>query len=193
MGFTRSFLKALGLTDEQVTAAMDEHVSVTDALKKQRDEYKEQADKLQEAEKRLEEIKSGEDFKAKYESEHKAFEDYKAEAAKKETQAKVEAAYRKLLAEEKISAKRIDAVIRLTDLSGMKLDKDGNLNDTDKLREEIRKDWGEYITETRERGAAVENPPQTGKPSKTKEEILAIRDTGERQKAIAENHELFGI
>lgn len=193
MGFTRSFLKALGLTDEQVTAAMDEHVSVTDALKKQRDEYKEQADRLQEAEKRLEEMKNGEDFRAKYESEHKAFEDYKADVVKKETQAKIEAAYRKLLADEKISAKRIDAVVRLTDFSGMKLDKDGNLAESEKLREEIKKDWGEYITETRERGAAVENPPQTGKPSKTKEEILAIRDTGERQKAIAENHELFGI
>ena len=39
----------------------------------------------------------------------------------------------------------------------------------------------------------VEKPLQTGKPSKTKEEIFAIKDTDERQKAIAENHELFGF
>ena len=39
----------------------------------------------------------------------------------------------------------------------------------------------------------VEKPPQTGKVTKTKEEIYAIKDTAQRQKAIAENHELFGF
>lgn len=193
MAFTRSFLKALGLTDEQVGAIIDEHTGVTDALKKQRDDYKAEAEKLADARKELDALKGGEDYKARYEEEHKSFEAYKADVAKKENRAKVEAEYRKLLADEKISAKRIDAVIRLTDLDGMKLDKDGHLTDTDKLREGIRKDWSEYITETTERGAQVATPPTTGKPQMSKTEILAIKDTGERQKAIAENHELFGF
>ena len=193
MAFSRSFLKALGLTDEQVSAIIDEHTNVTDALKKQRDDYKAEADKLADARQEIENLKSGEDFKGKYEDEHKAFETYKAEVARKETRAKVEAEYRKLLTEEKINAKRLDAVIRLTDLDGMSLDKDGHLKDTDKLRESIRKDWSEYVTETTERGAKVDTPPTTGKPSMTKADILAIKDTGERQKAIAENHDLFGF
>lgn len=192
MAFTRAFLRALGLSDEQVSAVIDEHTGVTDALKKQRDDYKAEAEGLADARKELDALK-GEDYKARYEDEHKAFEAYKADVSKRETRAKVEAEYRKLLAEEKIAAKRIDAVIRLTDLDGMKLDKDGHLSDSDKLREGIKKDWSDYITETTERGANVATPPTTGKPTASKAEILAIKDTGERQKAIAENHELFGF
>ena len=193
MAFTRAFLKALGLTDEQVGAIIDEHTGVTDALKKQRDDYKAEADKLAYARKELDALKGEGDYKARYEEEHKSFEAYKADVAKKENRARVEAEYRKLLADEKINAKRIDAVIRLTDLDGMKLDKDGHLTDTDKLREDIKKDWSEYITETTERGAQVATPPTTGKPTASKADILAIKDTAERQKAIAENHELFGF
>ena len=41
--------------------------------------------------------------------------------------------------------------------------------------------------------ANVSNPPG-GEPGKmTKKEIMEIKDAGERQKAIAENHELFGF
>lgn len=198
MGFTRSFLKALNLTDEQVTAVIDEHVSVTDALKKQRDEYKDQAEKLPEALKEIEALKAGEDYKAKFEDEHKAFEAYKADVAKSEAKRAVEAEYRKLLAEERIGAKRIDAVIRLTDLGQMKLDKDGKLENTDKLREDIRREWGEYITETHERGVDVETPPKTAKSTMTRDDIFKRDDHGryvlsteERQRAIAENPQAF--
>ena len=43
------------------------------------------------------------------------------------------------------------------------------------------------------KGADVAKPPQTGKATKTKDEIMAIEDDNERQAAIAENHELFGF
>lgn len=198
MGFTRSFLKALNLTDEQVTAVIDEHVSVTDALKKQRDEYREQAEKLPEALKEIEALKAGEDYKAKFEDEHKAFEAYKADMAKAEAKRAVEAEYRKLLADEKISAKRIDAVIRLTDLGQMHLDKDGKLENTDKLREDIRREWGDYITETHERGVEVETPPHTSAGKLTRADIYKrdehgryVMSTEERQRAISENPEAF--
>ena len=107
--------------------------------------------------------------------------------------AKVRAAYRKMLAEEKIGEKRLDSIIKVTDFSGMKLDKDGNLANADELRKKIGDEWGEFRTTTTERGATVEKPPQIGKATKTKDEILSIKDTAERQKAIAENHELFGF
>lgn len=196
--FTRSFLKALGLTDEQVEACVEAHVEVTDELKKQRDEYKEQAEKLPETLKELETLKAGEDFKAKFEDEHKAFEAFKADVAKQATKRTIESEYRKLLADERISAKRIDAVIRLTDLDQMQLDKEGHLENTDKLRDDIRREWGEFITETRERGAEVETPPKTAKSTMTREDIFKRDDHGryvlsteERQRAIAENPQAF--
>lgn len=193
MGFSRSFLKATGLSDEQITAVMEEHTAVTDALKSQRDGYKEQAEKAADLQKQLEGLQSGEDFKQKYEDEHKAFEDFKSKTAQDAAAAKVRTAYRKLLAEEGISEKRIDSIIKITDFSNMKLDKEDNLDNMDDLRSAINKEWSEFKTTVTTQGAKVENPPQVGKPTKTKEEIFAIKDKAERYKAIAENHELFGF
>ena len=75
----------------------------------------------------------------------------------------------------------------------MKLDKEGNLENADELKKSIATEWGEFKTTVTQKGADVAKPPQTGKATKTKDEIYAIKDTAERQKAIAENHELFGF
>ena len=192
MAFTRSFLKASGLTDEQVSAVMEEHVSVTNALKEDRDRYKAEAEKLPDLQKQLEDIQGSEDYKQKYEDEKQAFEDFKKKAAEDAEAAKVQAAYRSLLIDEKIGAKRLDAVMRATDFSGMKLDKDGKLANENELRKQIGDEWGEFKVTITEKGATVETPPSTTASKPTKAEILAIRDTAERQKAIAENLELFG-
>ena len=191
MAFTRSFLKSMGLSEEQIQAVIDAHLEVVNPLKEDRDKLKQDAANVSDLQKELDSLKSGEDFKAKYDAEHKAFEDYKNEMKAQAEQAKVQAAYRKLLAEEKISEKRLDAVCRLTDFSKMKLDKDGNLTDVDKLRESIKSDWSDYITDTIVKGADVENPPKVAKATMTKEDILKIKDTSARQKAIAANIELF--
>jgi len=193
MGFTRSFLKATGLSDEQVSAVMEEHTAVTDALKKQRDDYKVEAEKAADLQKQLEGLQGGENWQEKYEKEHNAFEDFKKQTANEAEAAKVKAAYRKLLSGEGISEKRLDTILKVTDFSKMKLDKDGNLADADELRKAINSEWSEFKTTVTEKGAVVERPPQTGKATKTKEEIFAIKDTAQRQKAIAENHELFGF
>lgn len=191
MAFTRSFLKSMGLSEEQIQAVIDAHLEVVNPLKEDRDKLKQDAANASDLQKELDSLKNGEDFKAKYDAEHKAFEDYKNEMKAQAEQAKVQAAYRKLLAEEKISEKRLDAVCRLTDFSKMHLDKDGNLADADKLRESIKSDWSDYITDTIVKGAEVENPPKVAKATMTKDDILKIKDTSARQKAIAENIELF--
>ena len=193
MAFTRNFLKSTGLTDEQVSAVMEEHIAVVDGLKADRDSYKEQAEKAADLQKQLDDLANGEDFKAKYEKEHSDFEDFKKKTADEAEAAKVKAAYRKLLAGEGIGEKRLDSILKVTDLSKMKLDKEGNLEKADELKKAINEEWGEFKTTVTEKGATVEKPPQTGKPTKTKEEIFAIKDTAQRQKAIAENHELFGF
>ena len=87
----------------------------------------------------------------------------------------------------------MDAILKVTDLSKMKLDKDGGLEGESELKKAINEEWGEFKTTVTEKGAVVEKPLQTGKATKTKEEIYAIKDTRERQQAIAENHELFGF
>jgi hypothetical protein len=161
MAFTRSFLNATGLTEEQVKAVMEEHVSVTDALKADRDKYKAEADKLPGVQKELDDLKGGDDWKQKYEDEHKAFEDFKAKTAQDAEAAKVQAAYRKLLIEEKIGEKWLDRVMESTNFSGMKLDKDGNLADSDELKKALDKKWGDVKTTITTQGAVVETPPKT--------------------------------
>ena len=193
MAFTRSFLSATGLSEEQVKAVMEEHVAVTDALKADRDKFKAEAEKAADLQKQLEGIKGGEDFKAKYENEHKAFEDFKKKTAEDAEAAKVRAAYRKLLIDEKIGEKRLDSILKVTDFSKMKLDKDGTtLENEAELRKSIGDEWGEFRTTVTEKGANVETPPKTGNTKMSKDEILKISDTTARQKAIAENLDLFG-
>jgi hypothetical protein len=192
MALTRSMLKGMQLTDEQVSAIIEEHVSTVDGLKKDRDKYKADADQLSKVQKELDELKAGgDDWKAKYEKEHNDFEEYKKDVAAKETTAKVRSAYRKLLVENGVGEKHIDAVLRVTDFSTIKLDKEGKLENTDKLTEGIKSEWAGFITTNGTKGAAVDNPPTNGKATMTKSDIMKIKDTTERQKAIAENIDLF--
>lgn len=193
MALTRPFLKAMGLSEEQVQSIIEEHVAVTDKLKAERDSYKEQAGKAADLQKQLDGFNGGEDWKTKFDKEHEAFEDFKKQTAAEAATAKVKAAYRKLLSDEGISEKRLDAILKVTDLSKLKLDKDGNLDNVSELKKAINDEWSEFKTTVTERGAQVDKPPQTGKSKMTKEEIYAIKDTSQRQQAIAENHELFGF
>ena len=192
MAFKRSFLESLGLNESQVQAVMDEHVAVTDALKKDRDTYKAEAEKLPDLQKQLEDIKGSEDYKQKYEDEHKAFEDFKQKAADDAEAAKVRAAYRSLLVDEKICAKRIDSIVKVTDFSKMKIGENGKLENEGELRKAIGDEWGDFRTTIIEKGAQVENPPTNTGSRMTREEIMKIQDTDARQKAIAENLDLFG-
>lgn len=169
MAFTRSEVRNIlgdARTDEIENKLVALHLGVVDALKDERDTLKAErdrlkveADKLPGVQKELDDLKNGEDYKAKYEKEHNDFEAYKTQIANEATLGKVKAAYCKMLTDEKVSEKRLDAIIKVTDFSAMKLDKDGNLENADKLKEGIKKDWGEFIVKTQQRGARVENPP----------------------------------
>ena len=57
----------------------------------------------------------------------------------------------------------------------------------------VKEEWSDHITTEETQGTESHNPPAGGKPTKTKEEIMNIKDSAERQKAIAENATLFGI
>lgn len=172
MAFTRDFLKALSLTDDQVSAIIQEHTSVTDALKAQRDKAKEEletakkeAAKVPDLQKELDGLKGGEDFKAKYEKAVKDHEEYVKGVEAKETAEKVKTAYRKLLADEQIKADKIDWVINHSDLSKMKLDKDGNLESVDEIKAMIndsKEGFGGFKAQQKERKPTVATPPETG-------------------------------
>lgn len=193
MALTRAMLKGMQLTEEQVSAIIEEHSNTVQGLKDEIKKYKVDAEKLPEVQKELDKLKEGDgnNWEKKYNDEHKAFEDYKKEVADKEATAKVRSAYRKLLVENGVGEKHIDAVLRVTDFSNVKIGKEGKLENADKLTESIKSEWAGFITTTGTKGASVDNPPGGSKATMTKDDIMKIKDTSERQKAIAENIDLF--
>lgn len=131
-------------------------------------------------------------YEERYNKEHEAFEKYKSDVEAKAALDAVKEAYKGLLSEASIDPKRHATIMRATSFDGLKLDKDGKLENVDKLKADIEKDWADFKVTTTTKGAQVENPPaNNGKAKRSKEEIMAIKNTSERQQAIAENLDLF--
>lgn len=200
MSLTRKFLSAFGIEEDKVDEIIKAHTETVDALKEQRDTYKKDAEKLTAVQKELDDMKAaaekgGKDtYKVKYEALKEDFDNYKKQQAAKETHAKKEEAYRNLLKETGVSEKRIDAVLRVSDVDAIEFDDDGKVVDSAKLKKAIAEEWSDFVVKEDTQGANTATPPTgNGKVYKSKDEIMSIKDTNERQKAIADNHELFGF
>ena len=171
MAFTRSEIREIlgeAHTDEIATKLINLHRTVVDPLKDDLDsakrdvtKYKAEAEKVPGMQKELDELKK-DDWKAKYDNEKKAHDDYKAQVARDAEVVKVKAAYKKLLVEEKISEKALDSVLNATDYSKMKLKEDGTLDGIDGLKKDISEKWGGFKSTIRHRGENVDNPPKGG-------------------------------
>ena len=199
MAFTRKMLKAMGIEDEKIDQIIDAHSETVDALKADRDTYKEDAAKLAAVQKELDELKAkGDDgYKAKYEAEKAAHDALKADIAAKETKKAKTDAYRELLKGANIDEKRIATILRAEapTIDKIELDADGKIKNAEQYTESIKSDWADFIVTQSAKGTNTATPPANGgtASTKTKEDILKIKDAGERQKAIAENPTLFGI
>ena len=198
MALTRKFLSALGVEEEKAEQIIQAHVDTLEPIKAERDKYKEAYENLPAIQKELEELKAktaGEDpYKEKFEALQKEYNDYKADVEAKATTAKKEAAFRKILKEIGIPDKRIDAVLKVSDISKLELDGEGKIKEGDKLKESLKTEWSDFITTTTSEGAKTANPPaNNGKTTMTREEIRAIPDASARQKAMLENPSLFGL
>ena len=136
---------------------------------------------------------SAEKWKTKYDALKEEFATYKSDISAKETKATRSNAYKELLKQAGVSEKRLDSVLKVSDIDSLEMGEDGKFKDADKLIESIKTEWADFITTTETRGAKTATPPKTTSVKMTKEEIMKIEDDGERQKAIAENHELFGF
>ena len=199
MAFTRKMLKAMGIEDEKIDQIIDAHSETVDALKADRDAYKEDAAKLAAVQKELDELKAkGDDgYKAKYEAEKAAHDALKADIAAKEIKKAKTDAYRELLKGANIDEKRIATILRAEapTIDKIELDADGKIKNAEQHTERIKSDWADFVVTQSAKGTNTATPPANGgaASTKTKEDILKIKDAGERQKAIAENPTLFGI
>lgn len=199
MALTRKFLSALGIEAEKIDEIISAHTETTDALKKERDDaladvekYKADSGKLEKVSKELEALKADEGvdkWKKQYDELKAEYGQYKADVEAKEIKATKESAYRKLLKDASISDKRIDAILKVSSdtIDGIELDDAGNIKDADKLTESIKTEWSDFIVTERTAGAKTATPPAANNGGvKTKEEIMKIKDTQERQRAWGE-------
>ena len=163
MALTRKALKAMGLTEEQVDSVIEMHTETVDGLKAQISEQKEAATQLEEITKERDELKAkiadeGEADK-KYKALQDEFDSYKKGVEAKQESERREAAYKELLKSAGIGEKYIPAILKVTDLSKEKLDKDGKLENADALKESAVKGWAEFIPKDGKAGASTETPP----------------------------------
>ena len=170
MAFRRSDIREIlgeAYTDDIATKLVTLHLGVVDPLKddlasanRSAEKYKAEADKVPGLQKELDSLKGGEDYKAKWEKAEADLKAYKDQVARDAEVAKVKAAYKKLLTEEKISEKTLEAIMNATDYSKMKLKEDGTLDGIEDLKKDIDTKWGGFKVTTRQRGERVDNPPR---------------------------------
>ena len=111
-------------------------------------------------------------WKTKYDALKDEFDTFKGEQAKKESHAAKEKAYRALLKEAGVSEKRIETVLKVSDIDSVELDEKGAIKDAAKLTESVKTEWADFITTQKTKGADVSNPPANN-PSEPEVSSLA--------------------
>ena len=166
--FTRAEIRKIigeSCTDEIENQIVALHLGVVDPLKDDITRYKADAEKLESVQKELDGLKSkGDDgYKAKYESEHQAFEDYKTSVAAEKTTAAKEKALETALKKVGIADKRIATVAKMAKADGfldaLELDENGAAKDAAKFETSLKDGYGEFVVTTSTQGANTPNPP----------------------------------
>lgn len=203
MSLTRKALVAMGIDAEKIDQIIEMHTEVVDAIKNERDnakdeakKYKADSDELAQVKQELDDLKAKETqpdkYKDKYDALKQEYDDYKGEVTAKETKAAKSKAYRDMLKEIGISEKRLDSVMRVADLDSIELE-DGAIKGVEELKESAKNEWADFIVSEGTVGAKTPTPPANNGGKMSKDDILKIENDTERQRAIAENHELFGF
>ena len=202
MAMMRKSLKAMGLTDEQIDSIIEMHTETVDGLKEKLKAAEDKANKLDDVQKELDGLKAngGDDYKAKYEAEKKAFADYKADQTAKETKAAKEKAVRAYFEGKNITGANLDIAMRgcRDEIGAIELDGD-KIKDTAALDALVNGTFAGLVVTKTVQGAQTANPPaNTGGSKLTRADIYAKDEHGryklsasERQKALAENPELM--
>ena len=198
MALTRKLLKGMNLTEEQMDTIIEAHTETVDGLKSDVQKYKADAEKLPAVQKELDDLKAAGDggYKEKYEKVKKEFDDYKSDVSAKETKTAKEKAVRAYYESKNITGKSLDIAMRgsAAEIDAVELE-NGKIKDASALDELISGTFAGLVSKTTVTGAKTDTPPANngGNGTKTKEEIINMKDPGERMKAIAENPGLFGL
>lgn len=204
MALSRKSLKAMGLTDEQIESVIEMHSDTVNDLKDQitaATANKEDFDKLKSENENLKTQLSeskqaaadAEKYKKDYESVKNELDTFKSDVETRAAKAEADKAFTKWLTDNGYTDKGANKIVKYGGFTP-EFNKDGTIKNADKLNESVAAEWSEYKITAKTEGAKTETPPaNTGGSKRTKAEIMAIKDPVERQQAIKENPEVFGI
>lgn len=150
----------MGIEDDKIDQIIDAHAETVNALKDERDQYRDAAEALPGVQKELDDLKAKPDdgYRERYEKEHADFEAFRAETEKAAADREKKSLYRKLLTDAGVDPKRMDAVMRVADLSDIVVE-DGAIKDADKVTEKVKGEWSDFIPATNTKPAKVDTPP----------------------------------
>lgn len=162
MSLTRRALKAMGIDEEKIDEIISMHSETVDGLKADVSKYKADAEKLPSVQKQLDDLKAAGDngYQEKYEKEHKAFEDFKANVAAKESKAAKEKAVRAYFESKNITGANLDLAMRGCGEEMAALEMDGEkIKDTKSLDALVDGTYKGLVSTTQTHGANPANPP----------------------------------
>ena len=196
MALSRKSLKAMGLTDEQVDSIIEMHTDTVDGLKEKLKAAEAKAADYDDVVKERDALKenSGEDVKKKLADLKKEYADYKKEVENKATAEVKDKASRAYFEGKGITGANLEIAMRAASKEISELQMDGDkIKDTAALDSLVGSTLKGLAVTTGKQGVPSANPPKNSGAKPTKAEIMAIKDAAERQKAIAQNLELFGV
>lgn len=195
MALTRKMLTALEIPADKHDEIINAHLETLNAVKEERDTFRVDAERLPEIQRQLDEARARLEQadavetvpKAEFYALKSEYEEYRNGIEAQQARTAKENAFRALLKAAGVSEARMDAIVRVSDIDGVELDENGNAVNADSRVEAIKTEWADFIPTTTVIGAQTANPPATNHTAlRSRNEIMQIADTAERQRAWAE-------
>lgn len=192
MALTRSFLKSMGLTDEQVNAIIESHAETVEGLKKERDGFKADADRVSDLTKQLNDAndklaKAGDAAKVQ-----KEFDDFKAKVEGEKKAAKTAADVQELAKEAGIARDSFRAAVaKCFDASKIVYAEDGSISNRAELVQEIKTDYADFRSTATTTGTPTITPPTGGSTAKMSKDEISALPKSQRRAAIIANLDQF--
>lgn len=195
MALSRKFLKALGIDEDKIDEIITAHGETVAALKDEIEQAKQGAndsaaiakerDTLRQ---RVEALEKASGDAAKVQA---AFDAYKQQVEADKTNAGKKALVKKALETAGANPAAIDLLINTVNLDDVTVENDA-IKDVDAVVNPIKAAHSGLFGKVSTGGTPPITPPSGGgKGTMTRDQIMAIKDAGERQKAIAENLDAF--
>ena len=194
MALSRKWLATLGVDEDVIDKIVVAHGETVSGLKDEiaeLEKYKSDAEKLKAVNKELSDLKAkvAEDSNKDqdYAKLKKEYEDFKASVENAKVHDAKVAAYKDILKDAGIPEKHFAKIIKYSDVDGIEFDAEGKVTKAKEIMDAIKEEWSDHIEKSAKKSAETAKPPKsTGGSTMSKDDIMKITDTKERQEKLKE-------